>query len=101
MTNLASVAIMRAVPASETGAANGLNTLMRGLGTSIAAALVAAVLAQSAAGTTMGLPDAECFRLALVYGLAAVICAVLAFLIPQPKRAVENHPALPDATSTD
>jgi hypothetical protein len=36
-----------------------------------------------------------------VYGLAAVICAVLAFLIPQPKRAVENHPALPDATSTD
>ncbi len=33
--------IMRAVPVTESGAANGLNTLMRALGTSIASAAVA------------------------------------------------------------
>lgn len=40
--------IMQAVPASETGAANGRNASMRSLGTSVAAAVVGAVLAQSA-----------------------------------------------------
>ncbi|MBN9196007.1 MAG: MFS transporter, partial [Microbacterium sp.] len=37
--------IMRSVPPNETGASNGLNALFRSLGTSIAAAVVAAVLA--------------------------------------------------------
>lgn len=88
--------IMRAVPASETGAANGLNTLMRSLGTSFAAAAVAAVLAQSATAESGGLPTAGGFQSALVFGLvAAAICAVLAMLIPQPKASPEAHPSLP------
>ncbi|WP_432009749.1 MFS transporter [Streptomyces cucumeris] len=37
--------VMRAVPASETGAANGLNTLMRSVGQACCSAVVAAVLA--------------------------------------------------------
>ena len=39
--------IMAAVPTSETGAANGINTLMRSLGTTVAAAIIAAILANS------------------------------------------------------
>ncbi|MFT4030048.1 MAG: MFS transporter, partial [Protaetiibacter sp.] len=89
--------IMRAVPAAETGAANGLNTLMRSLGTATASAAIAAVLAQSAVdvgGTS--LPTADGFQLAFLLGLAAaVVCTVLALLIPQPKSGVEEHPALP------
>ncbi|BFO22578.1 hypothetical protein SHKM778_89660 [Streptomyces sp. KM77-8] len=38
--------IMGAVPASETGAANALNTLMRSIGTSVASAVAGVVLAQ-------------------------------------------------------
>ncbi|MFT4051204.1 MAG: MFS transporter [Microbacterium sp.] len=90
--------IMRAVPAAETGAANGLNTLMRSLGTAIASAAIAAVLAQSAVevgGTS--LPTAGGFQLAFILGLvAAVVCTVLAALIPQPKAGVEERPALPE-----
>ncbi|MEV0092460.1 MFS transporter [Streptomyces sp. NPDC050738] len=37
--------VMRAVPVSETGAANGLNTLMRSVGQAFCSAVVAAVLA--------------------------------------------------------
>ena len=38
--------IVGAVPASETGAANGLNTLMRSIGTSVSSAVIGMVLAQ-------------------------------------------------------
>ena len=87
--------IMRAVPSTETGAANGLNTLMRSLGTSIAAAAVAAVLAGSAGAD--GLPSADGFRLALVFGLvAAIVCAILASCIPHGRRGAEPHPSLPE-----
>jgi len=47
--------IRHAVPANETPA-NGLNMLMRSLGTSIAAAAIAAVLAQSAVNDDEGSP---------------------------------------------
>lgn len=89
--------IMQAVPVNETGAANGLNTLMRALGTSFAAALVAAVLANSADKTATGsVPSASGFELALILGLvAAALCAVLAALIPRPKPSANEEPALP------
>jgi MFS family permease len=78
--------IMQAVPASETGAANGLNALMRSLGTSVAAAVIGAVLAQSAmtGGSDTG-PTESGFMLALALGLAAaVVCVVIAAFIPRP-----------------
>ena len=40
--------IIGAVPASETGAANGLNTLMRSIGTSVSSAVIGMVLANTA-----------------------------------------------------
>ncbi|QTE31077.1 MFS transporter [Pengzhenrongella sicca] len=77
--------IMQAVSPSETGAANGLNALMRSLGTSIAAAVVGAVLAQSATNTGNNLGPSETgFMITLTLGLAAaLLCIVIASFIPQ------------------
>lgn len=90
--------IMQAVPATETGAANGLNTLMRALGTSVAAAVIAAILADSAVpfGDTF-VPSGEGFELAFVFGLvAAVACALIAVFIPKPKPHTAEQPSLPE-----
>ena len=79
--------IMGAVPQSETGAANGLNTLMRALGTASASAVIAAVLTSSsvqAGGATV--PSRAGFESAFVLGLiAAVVCTVIAVFIPAPR----------------
>jgi MFS family permease len=84
--------IMQAVPAHETGAANGLNALMRSLGTSIAAAVAGAVLAQSVttAGGVAG-PSEAGFLLTLALGLgAAVVCVIVAAFIPRPRADQEG-----------
>lgn len=77
--------IMQAVPIHETGAANGLNTLMRSLGTAVAAAVVGAILAQSVTevnGITG--PSEQGFMITLTLGLiAAVVCLVIASFIPR------------------
>lgn len=77
--------IMRAVPASETGAANGLNTLMRSLGTATAAAVIAAVLTRSTVQVGgMPVPSTDGFHAAFLFGLgAAVLCTVIAAVIPR------------------
>ncbi|TPW74013.1 MFS transporter [Schumannella soli] len=77
--------IMRAVPPSETGAANGLNALMRSLGTSTASAVTGAVLAGSA--TAAG-PSEQGFLTSLVLGLiAAVACLGVSLAIPSARPA--------------
>ncbi|MEV0893693.1 MFS transporter [Promicromonospora sp. MEB111] len=90
--------IMQVVPSHETGAANGLNTLMRSLGTTSAAAVVGGVLAAGGAQYDgVPVPSGDAFRTALLLGLlAALVCTVLALLIPRPKPPVDEHPALPD-----
>ena len=78
------VLIMRAVPLHETAAANGLNTVVRMIGTAIASATVAALL------TTMMMsvgnaffPSEAAFRAVfLSAGAAALIGLILAVLIP-------------------
>lgn len=78
--------IMRAVPESETGAANGLNTLMRSLGTATAAAAIAAVLAQSTVDVNgSAVPSSDAFQTAFMFGLAAAaLCTLIAAFIPRP-----------------
>lgn len=79
--------IMGAVPARETGAANGLNALMRSLGTSIASAVIGGLLASSVTSVNgvVG-PSEGGFNLALALGLAAsLLCVAVAALIPRPK----------------
>ncbi|MDL5487401.1 MFS transporter [Microbacterium wangruii] len=88
--------IMRSVPQNETGASNGLNALFRSLGTSVAAAVIGAVLASLS--VTQGgaqVPTASAFDVAFVLGgAAAVMALVLALFIPQ-RPAREPHPSLP------
>ncbi|MHC1560248.1 MFS transporter [Actinomycetospora sp. C-140] len=87
--------IMRAVPTTRTAAANGLNTLMRSIGTSAASAVAAVVLSAStvAVGDTL-VPSLGAIRTTL---LIAAGCAVLALLVsfavpslPEPTEEVEE-----------
>jgi EmrB/QacA subfamily drug resistance transporter len=83
--------IMAAVPPSETAAANGLNTLMRSLGTSSSAAVVGVVLANMT--TSFGgqeLPSqAGIHTVFLVGAVAAVLAALIALFIPG-RRAIDT-----------
>ncbi|MGW9132261.1 MFS transporter [Streptomyces sp. NPDC055681] len=76
--------IMGSVPLSETAAANGFNTLMRSLGTSVGAAVIGVVLAQmttTTGGYTFASEDG--FRTALMIGGGvALLGAVIAAAIP-------------------
>ncbi|WP_173924215.1 MFS transporter [Agromyces sp. Marseille-P2726] len=92
------ILIMHAVPATETGAANGLNALMRSLGTSGAAAVMGAVLAATAVEFEgLQVPTRAGFDLTFTIGLiAAVVAAVLGLLIPKPRRVPGEHRSLPD-----
>jgi EmrB/QacA subfamily drug resistance transporter len=90
------VLIMLAVPANESAAANGLNTLLRTIGTAVSSAALAAILAEEtvvAAGRA--LPSPTAFRAAfLVAASAAAAAAVLgAFLPRRPRRTVAAGPA--------
>ncbi|TDB84152.1 MFS transporter, partial [Actinomadura sp. 7K534] len=76
--------IMSAVPASETASANGFNTLMRSVGTTVSAAVVGVVLAQMT--TTMGgrvLPSEAGFRTSMLFGCGvALLAAAVTLAIP-------------------
>lgn len=83
--------IMRAVPETETAAANSLNTLMRQLGTSTCTAVVAAVstgLVMDVGGETH--PTAAAFSVVfLAAAAAALVGMVVAMLTPAPAPALE------------
>jgi MFS family permease len=81
--------IMAAVPRAETASANGVNTLMRSIGTSTSSAVVGVVLANLT--THFGssdLPSQTGFRVALaIGGIAALVGVLVASFIPA-RRAV-------------
>ena len=90
------IIIMRAVPASETGASNGLNTLFRTVGTSTASAVMGGVLAAMSVevdGVTIPTRQAFelCFWLALIVAIAAF---VFSLLVPRQLKS-DPHPSLP------
>lgn len=76
--------IMGAVPITETAAANGLNALMRSVGTSTSAAVASAVLANMT--ITLGsqvLPSRDAFHTTFLISVAAACTAIaLTALIP-------------------
>lgn len=79
--------IMGAVPVTETAAANGLNALMRSVGTSTSAAVMSAVLANMT--ITLGsqaLPSRDAFHTAFLISVAAA-CAAIALTALIPKRS--------------
>ncbi|MCW7943658.1 transporter [Streptomyces hygroscopicus] len=70
--------IVGAVPASETGAANGLNTLMRSIGTSVSSAVIGMVLANTAHHVNgLAIPTMHGFRVSFLIATAAVALGLL------------------------
>jgi MFS family permease len=87
--------IMRAVPITETASANGLNTLLRSIGTSSASALVAAVFA-SAVIDVGGSPVPTLTAYQIVFWVATAAAlggALIAAFIQRPTRAEEGEAA--------
>lgn len=83
--------IMGAVPLTETAAANGLNSLMRSVGTSLSSAVVGVVLAHHVVSLGGGytVPSSGGFTITLWITLAACALAFgLTLLIPARSRAV-------------
>ncbi|GAA3634779.1 hypothetical protein GCM10022223_61460 [Kineosporia mesophila] len=93
--------IMGAVPISETAAANGFNTLMRSLGTTIGSAVIGVVLAQMTIDLGgFSLASEDGFRVALMLGAGvSLLAAVLAALIPAAQPVAT--PALPVETAEE
>ncbi|XVQ07441.1 MFS transporter [Spirillospora sp. CA-255316] len=87
--------IMGAVPASETAAANGFNTLMRSVGTSTSSAVIGVVLAQMSVRTgPVPIPSENGFRVGFLIGAGvAVAAALLVLTIPGRRRAPAAHAA--------
>ncbi|MET9593214.1 MFS transporter [Streptomyces sp. NPDC006516] len=76
--------IMSSVPLSETAAANGFNTLMRSLGTTIGSAVIGVVLAQMTIDLGgFSLASEDGFRVGLMIGCGvALVAAAVASAIP-------------------
>ncbi|WP_326729823.1 MFS transporter [Streptomyces phaeochromogenes] len=83
--------IMGAVPASETAAANSLNTLMRSIGTSFASAVAGVVLAQMTTDFgSFALPSENGFKVVMAIGAgAALLALVLAAFLPRQRTAAQ------------
>lgn len=89
--------IMASVPITETASANGLNTLLRSIGTSSASALVAAVFTAFAVPVVAGgppVPAWTAYQIVFWAGtLAALAGAFIAAFIRQPGRVTADEPA--------
>ncbi|MFH8757467.1 MFS transporter [Streptomyces atroolivaceus] len=99
--------IMSSVPLSETAAANGFNTLMRSLGTTIGSAVIGVVLAQMTIDLGgFSLASEDGFRVGLMIGcgVALVAAAVAAFIPGLVRPAAEGGstgPAAADKVSVE
>ena len=89
--------IMHSVPPTETAAANGLNSVMRTLGSTLAATIVGLILASNvvlADGRTI--PTDAAFQLVFALATAVVIAGVvIAFFIPRRDSAYGNTASIP------
>jgi MFS family permease len=94
--------IVGAVPASETGAANGLNTLMRSIGTSVSSAVIGMVLANTAQNVGgVAIPTMHGFRVSFLIATAAVAAGLLmALFLPKASRP-QQHTQLRASSEED
>ncbi|MFI9045829.1 MFS transporter [Streptomyces sp. NPDC053427] len=88
--------IIGAVDPSETGAANGLNTLMRSIGTSVSSAVIGMVLAHLSQDLgPVTVPTMTGFRVSFLIATAAVLIGVLvAAFLPSQHKASRTAPTL-------
>ena len=89
--------IMRAVPPSETAAANGLNSVMRTLGSTISATLVGIILSTHATVVDgHSIPTREGFQITFVMGAGVVLAAVvIALFIPRSSPRYDDTASIP------
>jgi MFS family permease len=91
--------VLRAVPATQAAAANGLNTLLRSLGTAVCSAVLAALVAVNAGAEQASSGDLRfmLWSAAAASGLAAVFAVVLlrrrTRLVPRSLTAVASQRA--------
>lgn len=88
--------VMSNAPRTDTAAANGLNTLLRSVGTSTCSAAVATILASITIGVGGRVfPALDAFRLIFILaGLAAAAATALCLLLPRASRHEATHPDL-------
>ncbi|MEU9339931.1 MFS transporter [Streptomyces sp. NPDC048278] len=87
--------IMSAVLPAETGVANGFNTLMRSIGTSLSGAVVGAIFAElSGPPGTTPVPSHDAFTLVAVVGIAGAVFALAtgAAIPGRPRAAPRSAP---------
>jgi MFS family permease len=92
--------ILDSVPMTEAGSAVGVNGLMRSIGTSVASAVMTALLTSSTVRRgSFELPTHGAFQLCFVVGAAAAFVGVaIAATIPvAPRRTPEQVPVIADA----
>ncbi|AEM81377.1 MFS transporter [Streptomyces violaceusniger] len=92
--------IVSAVPAAETGAANGLNTLMRSIGMSTSSAVVGVILAhQTTDFGGVALPSKDGFQTSFLVACAASVGGLLIALFLPARRRAGLAGSAPVATS--
>ena len=91
--------IMRVVPPTETAAANGLNSVMRTLGSTVAATLVGLVISSHLVlSGGVAIPTTVAFRIIFAMGSGVVLAGVIvAFFIPRRGREYGNTASMPIA----
>jgi len=89
--------IMHSVPPSETAAANGLNSVMRTLGSTVAASVVGVILSSDFVRSGgIDVPTADAFRLVFIIGSAVTLAGVIvAAFIPRRERRYDDTASIP------
>jgi MFS family permease len=89
--------IMRAVPPTETAAANGLNSVMRTLGSTISATLTGLILSTHAVMSNgISIPTDQGFELVFLMGAGVVLTGVtIAFFIPRHEVTYDDTASIP------
>jgi MFS family permease len=79
--------IMGAVPETETSAANGLNSLLRSIGSSVSSAAIAGILAVIVVEVGgKNLPTQQAFQMVFILAaMASIVGALIAMAIPKPE----------------
>jgi MFS family permease len=81
--------IMSSVPATETAAANGLNALMRSVGTAVSSAVISVILAQMTIASGLA-PSLTGLRVALALAAGASLLGLLIALAIPGRRTIER-----------
>ncbi|MFF3372204.1 MFS transporter [Streptomyces sp. NPDC002680] len=94
--------IMSAVPVSETGSANAVNTLLRSVGSSLASAMCGVIVAQMTIDFGgHALPSENSFKVIMAIGCgAALLALLLASFLPHKRSTITAHGTPANAPAT-